>query len=82
MWLDGFLLNRVAASALKEIAVIESFESQQRPVEATFEWRAIVQDGHIHMKTAPLNLSNLSAYRFNTQRRCCHGLEIVVVRKI
>ena len=57
--IDGFLLNRVAASALKNIEVVELFDSQHRPVKAVFQWSCITQVGYIHLKTAPFDLSDM-----------------------
>ena len=57
--IDGFLLNHVALSALVRCEVMETFDNQHRPVQACFNWEAVVQEGFVHRKTAALDLSNL-----------------------
>ena len=57
--IDGFFLNRVAACALTKISVLSTFDTQHRPIEACFNWLSIVQEGYFHLKTSPLDLSEI-----------------------
>ena len=56
--IDGIILNKVATCALVKIEVLEMYNTQHRPIKAVFEWDTIVQEGFIHVKTAPLDLSS------------------------
>ena len=57
--IDGMLLNQVAFSCLKEIATVDGFHKQHRPVRATFHWDSIFHVGPVHVKFAPLDVSQV-----------------------
>ena len=56
--LDAILTNRVAFAALQSIDVIESLETQHRPIRAFFKWEVISQVGTVHCKFAPFDHAN------------------------
>ena len=54
--IDAVLLNKVAATALKQAEILQTFNSQHRPIRVTFEWPTIQQVGHVLKKPASLCL--------------------------
>ena len=54
--IDGILTNRVATAALQSCAILETFHSQHRPIEATFNWSRIYQTGFVLKQPAPFIL--------------------------
>ena len=57
--IDGILVNQVASCALQSIEVVQTSDSQHRPVRATFSWPTIWQHGYVHQKFAPLVTDSL-----------------------
>ena len=57
--IDAILLNEVAFNALVHVEVIQTYESQHRPIRAVFKWETITQAGFVLTKPAPLDLSGI-----------------------
>ena len=57
--IDGILVNQVASCAMQSIQVVQTSDSQHRPVRATFSWPTIWQHGFIHQKFAPIVTESL-----------------------
>ena len=54
--IDAVLVNKVAACALKKAEILQTFNTQHRPIRVTFDWPAIHQVGYILRKPAPFVL--------------------------
>ena len=57
--IDGILLNRTALTALLNIRVLDHQDRQHRPVQATFAWDRILQEGTMLQRPAMLNLEHV-----------------------
>ena len=57
--IDALLLNPCAAAALESIEILTGDARQHAPIRASFQWPKVFQKGHVHIKPAPLNFSEL-----------------------
>ena len=57
--IDALLLNPCAAAALDSIEVITGDARQHAPIRASFTWPRVYQKGHVLIRPAPFDFTNL-----------------------